>query len=137
QCSRRCADGLRARFRDLTSQRSLVRSGFVGSRIEFARRASRPKTPAFRGLFLWSGPPAGERVILPAATLVRKPTAHGKNGLRSGITHTNMLGSVTPLILTERASGGAMTDTVHVTAPAAAGVSDAYRWTQLAIGVGA
>jgi OFA family oxalate/formate antiporter-like MFS transporter len=30
-----------------------------------------------------------------------------------------------------------MTDTVHVTAPGAAGVSDAYRWTQLAIGVGA
>src|SRR5216683_1465762 len=30
-----------------------------------------------------------------------------------------------------------MTDTVHTTAPATARVSDAYRWTQLAIGVGA
>ena len=30
-----------------------------------------------------------------------------------------------------------MTDTVHGAAPAAARVSDAYRWTQLAIGVGA
>ena len=31
-----------------------------------------------------------------------------------------------------------MTDTVHgTTAPAAERVSDAYRWTQLAIGVGA
>jgi len=30
-----------------------------------------------------------------------------------------------------------MTDTVHATVPAATRVSDAYRWTQLAIGVGA
>lgn len=30
-----------------------------------------------------------------------------------------------------------MTDAVHGVAPAAARVSDAYRWTQLAIGVGA
>src|SRR5258708_3378882 len=30
-----------------------------------------------------------------------------------------------------------MTDTVHATVPATARVSDAYRWTQLAIGVGA
>src|SRR6266851_8012425 len=30
-----------------------------------------------------------------------------------------------------------MTDTVHTTAPATTRVSDAYRWTQLAIGVGA
>ena len=30
-----------------------------------------------------------------------------------------------------------MTDTVHGAAPAGARVSDAYRWTQLAIGVGA
>src|ERR1700716_144714 len=36
-----------------------------------------------------------------------------------------------------RASGGFMTDTVHGTVPAVARVSDAYRWTQLAIGVGA
>jgi len=28
-----------------------------------------------------------------------------------------------------------MTDTVHATVPAATRVSDAYRWTQLAIGV--
>src|SRR4030088_2357988 len=30
-----------------------------------------------------------------------------------------------------------MTDTVHGAAPAAGGVSDAYRWTQLAVGVAA
>src|SRR5882724_2417168 len=33
--------------------------------------------------------------------------------------------------------GGAMTDTVHATAPAVTRVSDAYRWTQLVIGVAA
>src|SRR5882762_8414292 len=37
----------------------------------------------------------------------------------------------------KRASGGAMTDTVHTTAPAAARASDAYRWTQLVVGVAA
>src|ERR1043165_3570762 len=38
----------------------------------------------------------------------------------------------------KRTSGGFMaTDTVHGAAPAAARVSDAYRWTQLAVGVAA
>src|SRR4030081_1267746 len=37
----------------------------------------------------------------------------------------------------KRALGGAMTDTVHGTAPAVTRVSDVYRWMQLAIGVGA
>src|SRR5438445_7727589 len=35
------------------------------------------------------------------------------------------------------ATGGFMTDMVQATAPTAARVSDTYRWTQLAIGVGA
>src|SRR5256886_15190997 len=40
-------------------------------------------------------------------------------------------------IVIRRAEGGDMTDTVHATAPAVTRVSDAYRWMQLAIGVGA
>src|SRR6202166_2052986 len=42
-----------------------------------------------------------------------------------------------PALNQKRAMGGAMTDTVHATAPAVTRVSDAYRWMQLAIGVAA
>src|SRR3954447_20042007 len=40
-------------------------------------------------------------------------------------------------VLIEACLGGDMTDTVHGTSPAVTRVSDAYRWMQLAIGVGA
>src|SRR6202166_3726671 len=42
-----------------------------------------------------------------------------------------------PALNQKRAAGGAMTDTVHATAPAVTRVSDSYRWTQLAVGVAA
>src|SRR5262249_54872226 len=57
--------------------------------------------------------------------------------LSTGIIYTNLRGQLTYL---DRAAtfGGKMTDTVHVAAPASsARVSDAYRWTQLTIGVAA
>src|SRR6195256_2609176 len=59
------------------------------------------------------------------------------NHLPSGILHTNMPRISARPFPSEAPSGGMMTDAVHGAALTAARVSDAYRWTQLAIGVGA
>src|SRR5882757_60087 len=78
--------------------------------------------------------------ILKSATLcdiLRSSVAALNNRLRSGISHTKMAHRQRSQRRQKRASGGTMTDTVHATAPAVARVSDTYRWTQLAIGVGA